>query len=95
MEFIYLNAYISSWLSMQKNSWFHIQISMRDLNDMTPVFQLSHPIQFLDSGMEKMQLSQEYLNHYYETKFTFSEECVKDVPEFPHFPALYLTNFRK
>ena len=50
---------------------------MRDLNDMTPAFQLPHLIQFLDSGMEKMQLSlasQEHLNHYYETKFTFSEE---------------------
>ena len=40
-----------------KNSSFHIQISMRDLNDLTPAFQLPHLIQFLDSGMEKMWLS--------------------------------------
>ena len=41
----------------QRKKLFHIQISMTDLNDMTSAFQLLHLILFLDSGMEKMQLS--------------------------------------
>ena len=40
---------------------------------------------------KKMQLSQEYLNHHYETKFTFSEEWVKDLSQNSHISRLCIS----
>ena len=65
---------------------------MRDLNDMIPAFQLPHVIQFFGFWNGKKcsfpQLSQEYLNHYYETIETslFLKNGSKICPRIPIFP---------